>query len=56
MELAERLGDVRSAQTGVAKLNMALAATSGEDHKQVTAYHEVQLAKARELLDRLSGP
>jgi ATP-dependent Clp protease adapter protein ClpS len=56
MELAERLGDVRSAQTGVAKLNMALAATSGEDHKQVTAYHEVQLAKARELLDRLSEP
>jgi ATP-dependent Clp protease adapter protein ClpS len=56
MELAERLGDVRSAQTGVAKLNMALAATSGEDHKQVTAYHEAQLAKARELLDRLSEP
>jgi ATP-dependent Clp protease adapter protein ClpS len=56
MELAERLGDVRSAQTAVAKFNMALAATSGEDHKQVADYLEVQLAKARELLDRLSGP
>jgi hypothetical protein len=56
MELAERLGDVRSAQTAVAKFNMALAVTSGEDHKQITAYHEVQLAKARELLDRLSEP
>jgi ATP-dependent Clp protease adapter protein ClpS len=56
MELAERLGDVRSAQTAAAKFDMAIAATPGEDHKQITAYHEVQLAKARELLDRLSGP
>ena len=55
MELAERLGDVRSAQTAVAKFNMALAATSGENHKRVTDYLEVQLAKARELLDRLNG-
>jgi hypothetical protein len=56
MELAERLGDVRSAQTAVAKLSMAVAATRDGDDKQMTAYHEAQLAKARELLDRLSRP
>jgi tetratricopeptide (TPR) repeat protein len=55
-KLAERLGDVRSAQTAVAKFSMALAATPGENHKQIAGYLEVQLAKARELLDRLSGP
>jgi ATP-dependent Clp protease adapter protein ClpS len=54
MELAERLGDVRSAQTAMAKLCMALAATRDGDDKQITAYHEAQLAKGRELLDRLS--
>src|SRR5262249_59921808 len=54
MELAERRGDVGSAQAAVAKLSMAVAATRDGD-KQVTAYHETQLAKARELLDRLNA-
>src|SRR5262249_38451758 len=55
MELAERVGDVRSAQTAVTKLSMALEATRDTEHNQLTAYHETQLAKARKLLDRLSN-
>ena len=55
MELAERRGDVGSAQTAVAKLDMALAAAGDGDNRQVTAYLEAQLAKARELLDRLNA-
>jgi hypothetical protein len=55
MLLAERLGDVTKAQSGVQQIEVAFATTRDGGNAPAAAYYEGQLPKARFLLDRLTS-